>query len=174
MDSLLRVRKLWSEVRERMNCSKKWSELGKWDFVRSVSIPRWKILAFVMLFNAPFVVCVCVCVFVYACVCVCACVCIYQNVGMHYYILTLVYVMCCICFARTHTHIHTNTHMHTHAHTHTQRRTAIWWNWRTRHYGQTCRAVKQKARYNGSLWEPGICMYVCVSACMWLLCVILM
>ncbi|CAF1039468.1 unnamed protein product [Didymodactylos carnosus] len=32
---------------------------------------------------------------------------------------------------------------------------SIWWNWATREMGQDGRDLKHRARYNGSLWEPG-------------------
>jgi len=31
----------------------------------------------------------------------------------------------------------------------------IWWNWRTRESGKTSKALKDKARSMGTLWEPG-------------------
>lgn len=31
----------------------------------------------------------------------------------------------------------------------------IWWNWRTRQTGNSQREMKQAARHNGTLWEPG-------------------
>jgi hypothetical protein len=31
----------------------------------------------------------------------------------------------------------------------------IWWNWRTKEQGHNGKDLKQKARMNGTLWEPG-------------------
>ena len=31
----------------------------------------------------------------------------------------------------------------------------IWWNWRTREQGHNGKDLKQRARRNGTLWEPG-------------------
>eukprot|EP00455_Lapot_gusevi_P005105 TRINITY_DN12149_c0_g1_i5.p1 TRINITY_DN12149_c0_g1~~TRINITY_DN12149_c0_g1_i5.p1 ORF type:complete len:435 (-),score=127.23 TRINITY_DN12149_c0_g1_i5:77-1315(-) len=35
----------------------------------------------------------------------------------------------------------------------------IWWNWRTRETGRDSRALKDRARMSGSLWEPGELAY---------------
>ncbi len=31
----------------------------------------------------------------------------------------------------------------------------IWWNWKTKEQGHNGKDLKQRARMNGSLWEPG-------------------
>ena len=31
----------------------------------------------------------------------------------------------------------------------------IWWNWRTQEQGHNGKDMKQRARMNGTLWEPG-------------------
>jgi hypothetical protein len=31
----------------------------------------------------------------------------------------------------------------------------IWWNWKTREQGHNGQDMKQRARMNGTLWEPG-------------------
>jgi len=35
----------------------------------------------------------------------------------------------------------------------------IWWNWESKDYGDTMAAVKNRARANGSLWQPGELQY---------------
>jgi hypothetical protein len=35
----------------------------------------------------------------------------------------------------------------------------IWWNWRTKEQGHDGKHLKQRARMNGTLWEPGINYY---------------
>ncbi|CAF1364450.1 unnamed protein product [Adineta steineri] len=35
----------------------------------------------------------------------------------------------------------------------------VWWNWRTREQGHSEKDLKQKARMNGTLWEPGELRY---------------
>ncbi|CAF4296214.1 unnamed protein product, partial [Adineta steineri] len=32
----------------------------------------------------------------------------------------------------------------------------VWWNWRTREQGHSEKDLKQKARMNGTLWEPDL------------------
>jgi len=38
-------------------------------------------------------------------------------------------------------------------------RCGIWWNWRTKETGRDAKELKQRGRYNGTLWEPGELAY---------------